>query len=96
MYHYMISDDEYSDYKFTMLYHEVSFNKKQFCMMYNRAVTELGGAANQEEIVEKLIELFDFKLVEVKYEINACYDKHQPLKDEMMEDENETFICQIK
>ncbi|PZT57390.1 hypothetical protein [Paenibacillus silvae] len=93
MFYYIISDNEYDDYYYTMLVHENEFNKKEFCTIYNDIVERLGKNSGHRSVVWELCNNYGFKEVEVKYEINSCYDNHRKLISfDEMENEEDAFI----
>ncbi|MGR6760320.1 hypothetical protein ACU1JV_00555 [Paenibacillus sp. T2-29] len=96
MFYYIISDNEYNDYYYTMLVHENELSKKEFCTIYNNIVKSLGRNSRHSLVVEELCRKYDFKEVKEKYEINSCYDNHRKLiSDDEMDDEETNFISAI-
>jgi hypothetical protein len=89
MYFYTISDGEWSDYSFTIIYHKKKFTNKEFAQMYNQAVSALGDRCSFcDEVAEKMEEMFGFKIVNNAFEINRGFGVHKPVNiDDIREDE---------
>jgi hypothetical protein len=83
MYFYTISNGCYSDYSNSVIYHEKKFSNKEFVAFYNQALKSMGTDDDEypyhDGVAEKLVELFDFKLVEEQFEIWCDYGHHRPI-----------------
>ncbi|QSF43398.1 hypothetical protein [Paenibacillus tianjinensis] len=92
MYFYTISNGEYSDYAYTMIYHEKEFTKIEFCKLYNSAMEKLNGRYPYHNgVAEVMEEAFGFKIAKTRFEINAEYGEHKTLDIEKI-DSDETWI----
>lgn len=87
MYFYSISTGNYSDYSKVTLSHEVKFTNEGFIEMYNEVIKELDSEEEddyicEDDLVELLVEKYNFVKVVNSLEIFNGYANLKPITDE--------------
>lgn len=97
MYFYNLSEGEYSDYGYNIIYHDKKFTKQEFVEKYNYALQVIKDKEidrsylNMNEVSEVMCQEFNFKELKEEFEINNGYGMPKPIIYKEVDNEG-TFI----